>query len=339
LYNDSKAREFCKRNGIEVKAHVESRNDAGGILVPVQYDNEIIDLREDFGVARRLLRNKVMTSDRLETKRRKGGLTAYPVGERKAITESEKTWDDVAMTARKWGVLARMSSEWSEDVVINEADDFAGEMAYAFAQKEDDCAFNGDGTSAYHRILGLGPALRALHGTVGNIAGLQVASGNAWSEIVKTDLTALMARLPAYAHARGPRWFCSSAFYFSVMERLIDEAGGNSRVDVVNGKATYYYKGLPVELTQVLPSVESNSSIPLYLGVPELAGMFGDRRGITIAQSDEAVIDGESLFEQDEAAIKATERFDINWHDLGNASATAASRVAGPMVGLILAAS
>jgi HK97 family phage major capsid protein len=168
---------------------------------------------------------------------------------------------------------------------------------------------------------------------------LQVASGNAWSEIVKTDLTALMARLPAYAHARGPRWFCSSAFYFSVMERLIDEAGGNSRVDVVNGKATYYYKGLPVELTQVLPSVESNSSIPLYLGVPELAGMFGDRRGITIAQSDEAVIDGESLFEQDEAAIKATERFDINWHDLGNASATAASRVAGPMVGLILAAS
>jgi HK97 family phage major capsid protein len=339
LHGDAKAREYCKRNGIEVKAQVESRNESGGLLVPIQYDNEMIDLREDYGIARRLLRNTPMTSDTLERKRRKGGLTAYPVGERGAATASMKGWDDVTLNARRWAIMALMSSEWSEDSVINEADDLAGEMAYSFAQKEDDCAFNGDGTSAYHRIVGLGPALKSLSGTVANIAGLQVASGNAWSEITKTDLTNLMARLPAYAHARGPRWFCSSAFYFSVIERLIDEAGGNSRVDVVNGKATYFYKGLPVEMSQSLPLVESNSSIPLYLGVPQLAGMFGDRRGITIAQTTEATIGDESMFETESAAIRATERFDINWHDLGNASGTAANRVAGPIVGLIMAAS
>ena len=46
-----------------------------------------------------------------------------------------------------------------------------------------------------------------------------------------------------------------------------------------------------------------------------------------------------SAFEQDEIVIRGTERFDVVVHDVGNQSATAASRVPGPIVGLITAAS
>jgi hypothetical protein len=44
-------------------------------------------------------------------------------------------------------------------------------------------------------------------------------------------------------------------------------------------------------------------------------------------------------FEEDLMAIKGTERFDINVHDVGNASSSAGARKAGPIVGLITAAS
>jgi HK97 family phage major capsid protein len=82
-----------------------------------------------------------------------------------------------------------------------------------------------------------------------------------------------------------------------------------------------------------MPSVEANSQVAALLGDLSLAALFGDRRMTTIAMSEHA------NFANDEWAIRGTERYDINVHDVGNADATAANRVAGPMVGLITAAS
>ena len=44
-------------------------------------------------------------------------------------------------------------------------------------------------------------------------------------------------------------------------------------------------------------------------------------------------------FANDEMWIRGTERFDINVHDVGNASGTAGLRQAGPVVALITGAS
>lgn len=338
LGGSERSYEYCKKNGIEIRKHQESVNSGGGFLVPTQFDNDLIDLREEFGVFRSLAKNKKMTSDTLVVKRREGGLTAYPVGEGKKIKGSEKKWGEVELKARKVAVLARYTSELNEDAAIDLADDFAGEMAYAFAQYEDSCGFLGDGTSPYHGIVGIIPKLKGLSNNVAQIAGVQVASGNAWSEITGQDMLNLLARCPAYLMKRSPKWFSSTAFYFSVFERLIEEAGGTSRLEMVNGKPTYFYKGFPVELVQTLPSFEENSQVPLIFGDIALAAMFGDRRQSTVAMTSEGVIDGESLFEQEESAIRATQRIDINVHDVGNASADPKLRVAGPVVGLMTAA-
>jgi HK97 family phage major capsid protein len=80
---------------------------------------------------------------------------------------------------------------------------------------------------------------------------------------------------------------------------------------------------------------EANDTIPLLYGNLAQAATFGDRRGITVKMTDSNDTD----FESDLNAIKATERFDINVHDVGNQSATAGLRKAGPVIALLTAAS
>src|SRR6185437_11833849 len=147
----------------------------GGFLVPPEFGNDMIILREMFGVFRRNAKIVPMTSDTRSDPRRKSGLTAYFTSEASQITESKKGWDRVNLTAKKIAVLTKMSSELNEDSMVNLGDDLAGEIAYAFASLEDDCGFNGDGSSTYGGIVGLAQAFLNLSGTIANIAGLRVA--------------------------------------------------------------------------------------------------------------------------------------------------------------------
>jgi HK97 family phage major capsid protein len=73
-----------------------------------------------------------------------------------------------------------MSTEIAEDAVIAIADWLVGEIAYAFASKEDDCGFNGDGTSTYGGMRGISADLpgRQPHG--GAVPGLVGHLGAPW---------------------------------------------------------------------------------------------------------------------------------------------------------------
>jgi HK97 family phage major capsid protein len=160
------ARDFCGQHGIRVveqkfsddllqKLHQENVNTSGGFLVPEEFSADIIDLKETYGVARRLFGNEPMTSDTKTFPRRTAGLTAYPVGEGAAGTESTSSWDQVRLTAKDWMVLTRMTNQLNADSVINWADKLAYEIAYAFASRKTS-GFNGDATSTYGGITGLG---------------------------------------------------------------------------------------------------------------------------------------------------------------------------------------
>lgn len=337
LMSNPQAVEFCRAQGIAIqRAHSESDNESGGVLVPHEFEPVMIDLREQFGVFRRNANVVPMKSDSKSRPRRKKGLTAYPIGAKggsRTIGESKKGWDLVELFARKWGVLAKYESELDEDAVISIGDDLAGEIAYAFAVTEDQCGFNGDGTGEYHGIVGAVSKLKGLSGTVGNIAGLVVGSGNAWDELTRTDFLKLIGRLPEYADTPNAKFFCSKTFYSEVMVRIILEAGGVTAAEV-EGARVKMFMGYPVETAQAMPKSEANSQVPVLFGDLAKAAMFGDRRGMTVALSDSNDTD----FEEDLMSIRGTERFDINVHDVGNADATAAKREPGPIVGLITAA-
>lgn len=342
VLGDGASFNWCRENGIKVMQEVgsefrelktmkESVNSTGGYLVPPEFDADLIDLRESFGVFRRFARIVPMMRETKTIGRRTGGLTAYAATEAAAVAESEKSWDTVELVAKKFMTLTRVSSELNEDIMVTLGDDLAGEIAYAFSRKEDDCGFNGDGSSTYHGIIGVREKIKGLDSTIGNIAGLVVASGNTYSEIVLADFNKVVGMLPEYAETPRAAWFCSKFFWASVMQRLTTAVGG-VMAEEIEGRRMRMFLGYPVIVSQVMPKVEANSQVCALLGDLRLAAAFGDRRQTTISMSEHR------YFDTDEIGVKGTERYDIVVHDVGNASATAADREPGPIVGLITAA-
>jgi HK97 family phage major capsid protein len=62
------AKRFCEEQGINLvvdqkAAHAEGTNTLGGYLVPEEFGQDMIDLRLEYGVARRILRRVPMSSD------------------------------------------------------------------------------------------------------------------------------------------------------------------------------------------------------------------------------------------------------------------------------------
>lgn len=189
LFGLESAKEWCRQRGIGAvtRAQGEGINSAGGILVPPQMETGIIVLREMYGVFRRECQVLPMSRDTLNWPRRTSGLTAYFVGENQTYTESQAGWDNVSLTAKKLAAQVRLSTELSEDAVINVADYLVNEIAYAFAVKEDDCGFNGDGTSSYGGIRGTTVIAVDSSHTAGRITA--AAGHNKFSLLDATDVT------------------------------------------------------------------------------------------------------------------------------------------------------
>jgi HK97 family phage major capsid protein len=327
--NHQKSIDWCASNGISVKGHQENVNSAGGFLVPEEFETALISLREQYGVFRRNAKNVPMGSDKKSLPRRKATLTAYAVGEAAAGTESQQTFDQVNLVAQKFMVLTTASNELNEDAFVNLGDDIGREIAYAFALKEDQCGFLGDGTQTYSGIVGVAESLLAVDGTVGNIKGLFDSSATAWtgaSGIVTSDILALPARLPQYADSPSAKWYCHKTFYHEVMERLAYAAGGVTAREIREGGTNPVFYGYPVEFVQVMPKAYAAASIPLLFGDLSMAAYFGDRKQTSIAFSDSAL----NAFEQDEVAIRGIERFDIKVANVGDTTDS------GPIVGLYL---
>jgi len=325
LFNNASARQWCNEHNVElrVQAQTSGLNAYGGYLVPTQFEQAVIDLRDCYGWIRQNAKVVQMTSDNMVVPRRSAGTTCYFVGDNDSITESNKQWNQVELTAKKCAQLVRMSSEINEDAIISMVDDLAQEMAYQFAKKEDECAVDGDGTDTYGRILGVRPKMIDTDHD-GSYSDNSTAGDN-WSEVTAAMLTSTMALLPQYAWA-GAKWHCSPKAKAAMFDRLLAAGGGNTIMTLEAG-AGLQYMGYPVVMSSAMPSDDSaaalNNKIMVIFGDVSQACTFGDRRGITLKVS------ADRYLEYDQIGIQATERFDINWHDIGDDTS------AGPVVGML----
>ena len=323
IMGDPNARQWCRDHDVEMRVQTESVNTAGGFLVPTEMETAIINLRETYGVARQECRIQQMGSDHTLIPRRTGGVTAYFIGETGEITLSEKSWNQVELTAKKLGALTRMSTDLSEDAVINLADDLANEMAYAFAVKEDQCLIDGDGTSTFGGMTGI--RIKMIDGDHDGSFVAAASAGDNWSEITDADLTAVEAALPLYADV-GAKWYCSKLAKVAVFNRLIKASGGVTAKEMAEGTANMY-DGYPIVKMAAMPTDDAsaalNGKIMLFFGNLAMSTTLGTRRGITIKVTDQRYI------EFDQIGIQATQRFCIVNHDIGGASG-----VRGPLVGL-----
>lgn len=319
LLGDEEAARWCRGAHGFSRALAGGIANKGGVLVPDEMASAIISLREEYGVARAFCRVWPMSSDTLWIPRRAGGVTAYFTGENNEITESDQDWDGVQLVARKLAALTRVSSELLEDAVIDMASHLADEFAYSFAEKEDDCLFNGDGTSTYGGITGLANKLNAT-----SLAGvIEATTGtDTFAEVDVEDLANVMAALPLYAHRRAA-WYCSQAAYSLVFQRIMQNAGGATMMET-GALQLGRYSGYPIRISQKLPTTSGtiNGSVMVYFGDLSMAAAMGDRRGFR------AQVLEERYAEYDQLGIRGTERFDIVVHDVGDTS------TAGPIVAL-----
>lgn len=309
---------WCRDHGIQTVKNVMTTTDnqLGGFTIPNPMEVGIIALREQYGVFRRNAFVEPMISDTKSISRPVGGIVAYFTGEGVTGTESDSQWKNINLVAQKIMALARMSKELSVDSVVSIADQVTRDVAYAFALKEDQCGFLGDATSTYGGITGLINALLA------SSQYTAITGNTAFSTLDLADFETMVGMLPQYAEA-GAKWYISKPAFMASMARLADAAGGNTKSDIA-GMAERQFLGYPVEIVQVMNSTltaQTSTSGLCYFGDLAMAATLADRTGMSIETSDQV------YFTSDQIAIKGTERFGINVHEVG-----AATGAAGPIV-------
>jgi HK97 family phage major capsid protein len=275
-----------------------------------------------------------MTSDTLKINRRTGGLTASFTAENAAATESTMSIDQVTLVAKDAMAITRVSGQLNADSHPELVGPLAYEIGYAFANKEDLCGFNGTGTSTYGGITGLVTALtnKWTPGVPGTGVGLiKQGTSNTWATMVMADFDAVVGSLPQYADTNRCVWVMHRTFYYTVVEKLIQAAGGVPAYEVRQGQRAPrpLFKGYPVEFSQVYPSTSDHGA-----GRGDARRPRAGRRVRRPADGQHRLqhageVGGQSMWERNQMGVRGIERFDIVVHDVGDGSA-----VAGPVIGL-----
>lgn len=307
---DKVAELHCHRAGLSISNSAsEGSGTAGGYLVPPQIAQTIIDVRESVGIARQVCQIQPMTSDMISIPKRSGGLTVYYPNELGTITDSDKSWQQIALAAEKRAVASKISQELVDDALISIIDNVVSEQAYALALQEDNELCNGTGASAYGGVTGLRSAIGS--------AGVYTcdANENLWSEIDLEDVVATMAKLPQRFASRRPVWICSENFYLAVFFRLMAAAGGNTFATMQAGDGgRREFFGVPVFTTSQMTVADADSTIHALYGQFDMAVILGDRTGIRVGRDDS------TGFLNDYTTLKATARYDIKVHEPGDSS-------------------
>lgn len=301
---------------------------AGGNLVPDAMASTIIDLREKYGIFRQWADVVPMPSDTLVVPRRTGSVTPYWIGEGAALTASDPSFDNVSLVAKKLTAFTKISTELSEDSIINVADWLTMDIGQQFAYEEDRVGFNGTGLDTDGGINGLLNKVQTSTYSASFVV-VPTATHNTFAELDATDLMTLMAAVPQYA-LDGAAFFTSQSGASLCFGRLMAAAGGNTQQGLATDNITGergrgivgYYQGYPIVVSQVLPTESTTkTNLPmLAFGNLAKAAVIGERRSINFAT------DSSVYFASDQLAIRATARIDINVHSLGSTT------TAGPIV-------
>jgi len=311
---------WCRDHGVEARALNEGSNSAGGALVPEEFANRVIRLVETYGTFPGSAENVSMSRDTMVIPKRLTGTTAYFVGEGSSVTESEPTYGNVSLVAKKLAVGCRMSTEVVEDALVSLADAVAAEFATSLAYRIDLCGWLGDGTSQYGGINGI---VNKINDGTHTASVVSAASGNTGFETLDVeDFLAAMGKLPLFAR-QGAAWYVSPAGYAASIARLKYAAGGNT-VDNLGRDAGESFLGYPVRMVHVLNSTlgADSNKVKVLFGNMNLSSIYARRRDFSVRLFDQVYATTDQLL------LQGTMRFDINHHSLGTTSEV------GPVIAL-----
>jgi len=339
---DTSSQQWCKENGVSlVKTMSTGNNSLGGLTVVDELDQAILYYREERGVARGIMDVVTMNSETRTVNRNVGGTTVYALGEGQSYTTSDVQFSGVQLTAKKFGALTQNTIELGDDSYAAIAEEIAKDHGYAHAVQEDKVAFLGDGTSTYNGLVGLTESYKKLVTDIGGTwstdankayaAGVQVATGATLASVTLSDIIKTQAKVATFPGMNN-KFYVPSQVWYGTIVPLIQAVGGNTATQIVDGVTRQFFNGSEVVFTDELYTpllTAENSAFVLFYGDAAQAGLFGDRRGLSITSSQEVG------FLTDTQYNKSTARYGVNWWNIGNASATAASRTRGALAALV----
>ena len=314
ICGNQRSQQWCADTiGFDIKnVNTEGSDPEGGFLVPHEFEATLIRLVNEYGVIRRVARPVPMSRDTKSYPRRTGGLTAYAIGEISAPTETTMTVDQIQLVAKKFGVLTYYSRDLDEDAALSVGNLIMEEAALAFANKEDECGFNGTGASTYNGIVGIKESLAA------GSKYTAITGNTSFGTLDLEDFEGMIAKLPSYAFRDGgPSWYIHRSGWALSMLRLAAAAGGNTTRELAAGASEVQFLGYPVVFVEVMnntTTAQTSTDGLVYFGNIRQGVDFGDRRGVTMDMSREVA------FTTQQIAVLGTERFDIKVHDAGNAN-------------------
>jgi len=308
IFGDAKARTWCvdKQMNLNPQASSnESSGTSGAYLVPDSMEQAIIDLRQQYGVARALCRIVPMGTAGVTMPIKLSGTTAYFQGDTDTMIESDQGWGQIQLVAKNLNAFTKVGNNLIEDAIIDVAADVARDHAIAFASKEDACMVIGDGSSTYGGITGLNILFEADSNLKGRYTA--ISTHKTLVTITAADLSGVMGVLQRNWR-RNAFWLSSSIADDNIFTRLLTAAGGNT-TQTLTGTIAQAFAGKPREINEYMPAdatTDLNGKVVTLYGDFSQACIIGDRRGITIQVLREAYATSNMI------GIIGTERIDMN---------------------------
>jgi HK97 family phage major capsid protein len=284
LGGNRRAKEFVAAQNIGTAAD-------GGNLVPDPLSDALINLMEQRGAARQACQRVVMSADTWTVPKVTAHATVYYPAEAAAITESDLAFSQVQLTAKKLAALVKMSTEVTEDSIVDIMNVVVESIAYSIALEEDKNLFNG--------VAG-GVNTAGIAGDA-SVDDTNVASAGA---LALTDLTACASGIGNPIIGAQNAWWMSPVIFNSVVRDLVNAAGGNTIADLEGGQRPLLL-GYPVNFVSALPSAPASGELVAVFGDLRLGAYFGDRRALNFKVLNEL------YSETDQLGVVATERIDV----------------------------
>jgi len=273
-------------------AQSEGTDNKGGFTVPDPLAASLVNLLEEYGVARRACRRIVMSADTWAVpKLTDHAAVSYP-GEAGTITDSDLSFSQIQLVATKVAALVKMSTEVAEDSVISLMDTVVQSIAYSMSKAEDTNLF-----------LGVAGGINA-DGIAGDssVAATSVASVSALS---LDDLIAAQVGLGNPIVGARNEWYLNPTLFHGQVRTLLNAAGGNTMAEYQGGLRPTLL-GHPVNFVNVMPGASAASGdLVAVFGDMSSGVYFGDRRSLNFKTINELYI------ENDQIGVQATERVDI----------------------------
>jgi HK97 family phage major capsid protein len=311
IFGDQQAARWCKDYGVNLaKRAMDGSSPGQAAIVPEEMSSVLISLKQQYGLARQVCTVESMMSDTKTVPLDLDDITAQFVGAGEAADESAPGFGFIQLAAKRLRARTTIDNDYAMDSAINLADHVADKQARAFAVKEDECLFNGDGTSTYGGIVGIRTKLLT-HGYV--TAG---TDRDTFLEITSADLDGVVAAAPQIPGATY-RWYASKRGEALTFGRLRSAGSGNNKRDLAE-RAPKQWDGDDIILTPVMPSgvgtQDYGGVIMFVYGDLRMGVVMGDRRQM------EMMVNPYILMAEGQTQILSFERIDINVHGCGDST-------------------